>query len=218
MTAHQLISLGCGLAIAVGLAVMLRATRTGIDMRAIVDSRHLLMMCGGRPDRVGVISWSIGSSLAALAGILIAPTLQLSVVPLTLMVVNAYAAAVIGRLRSLPLTFLGALLIGLADSYGIGYLPMDIRWLSSIRPAIPVIVLFVALLLVPHATPRRYPLTGKEWLPAPSYLRVALGVVSLLVLAVAVAPHAVDRQPVHAQPLARLRDHRACRWCRSSGT
>ena len=42
---------------------------------------------------------------------------------------------------------------------------------------------------MPHATPRRYPLTGKEWLPAPSYLRVALGVVSLLVLAVAVAPH-----------------------------
>jgi branched-chain amino acid transport system permease protein len=123
VTAHQLISLGCGLVIAIGLGVMLRSTRIGVDMRAVVDSRQLLMLCGGRPDRVAVVSWAIGSSLAALAGILIAPTLQLSVVPLTLMVVNAYAAAVIGRLRSLPLTFLGAIILGLLDAYANGSEP-----------------------------------------------------------------------------------------------
>ena len=38
---------------------------------------------------------------------LISPTLQLVALPLTLLVVNAYAAAMIGRLRSLPWTFVG---------------------------------------------------------------------------------------------------------------
>lgn len=188
VTAHQLISLGCGVVIAGGLAVMLRATRLGIDMRAVVDSRPLLMINGGRPDRVAMASWAMGSSLAALAGILIAPTLQLSVVPLTLTVVNAYAAAVIGKLRSLPLTFLGALLIGLADSYGIGYLPMDIRWLANIRPALPVIILFIALLLVPHARPKGAQLRSREWFPSSSPLRWVVGTVVFVGLAALISP------------------------------
>jgi branched-chain amino acid transport system permease protein len=188
VTAHQLVSLGCGIAIAAILAIMLRVTRLGIDMRAVVDSRPLLMVNGGRPDRVAMASWAIGSSLAALAGILIAPTLQLSVVPLTLTVVNAYAAAVIGKLRSLPLTFLGALLIGLADSYGIGYLPMDIRWLYGIRPALPVIILFIALLLVPHARPRGAQLRTREWFPTSSTRRLLVGAVVFVALSALVAP------------------------------
>lgn len=189
VTAHQLVSLGCGVAIAAILAVVLRATRLGIDMRAVVDSRPLLMVHGGRPDRVAMSSWAIGSSLAALGGILIAPTLQLSVVPLTLTVVNAYAAAVIGKLRSLPLTFLGALLIGLADSYGIGYLPMDVRWLYSIRPALPVIILFFALLFVPHARPRGTQVRSNEWFPAASTRRVAVSAAVFVLAAGLLGPH-----------------------------
>lgn len=189
VTAHQLLSLGCGIFIAGSLAILLRTTRLGIDMRAVVDSRQLLMINGGRPDQVAMVSWALGSSLAALAGILIAPTLQLSVVPLTLTVVNAYAAAVIGKLRSLPLTFLGALLIGLADSFGIGYLPMDIRWLSNIRPALPVIVLFIALLLVPHASPRGSQLRSREWFPASSARGWIIGSVIFVALAAILGPH-----------------------------
>src|SRR6202011_3261750 len=94
VTAHQLVALGCAALVAVGLAFFLRRTRIGIDMRAVVDNRPLLLLYGGRPDRVAMFSWAIGASLAALAGILIAPALQLSVLPLTLLVVNAYAAAV----------------------------------------------------------------------------------------------------------------------------
>ena len=51
-------------------------------------------------------------------------SLSLEALTLTLLVVNAYAAAVVGRLRSLPLTFAGALALGLAQSYAVGYLPL----------------------------------------------------------------------------------------------
>ena len=103
-------------------------------------------------DRSAALAWAIGCSLAALAGILIAPLSgQLSHTNLTLLIVNAYAAAMFGRLRSLPMTFVGAVILGLADSYAIGYLPERQRSTSStFRFVIPVVVLFVVLLVLPQ--------------------------------------------------------------------
>jgi len=176
VTWHQMITLFVAVAVAVGLRILFRATRIGIAMRAVVDDRALLTLNGGRPGRASMFSWSIGASLAAIAGILIAPSLQLSVIPLTLLVVNAYAAAVIGRLRSLPLTFLGAVILGLAESYGVGYLPTDVPWVSGIRPAIPIIVLFIALLVLPQARLRGHTIQrSREFFPMPSFKAALAG-------------------------------------------
>src|SRR5258708_3361851 len=81
--------------------------------------------------------------LASLAGLLLAPLVTLDLLLLTLLVINGYAAAIVGRLRSLPLTFGGGLLLGLFESYAVGYVPGSL--LSQLRPTLPVIFLFVAL-------------------------------------------------------------------------
>jgi branched-chain amino acid transport system permease protein len=108
------------------------------------------MLHGARPHRSAATAWAIGCSLAAVAGVLVGGGNQLSHTNLTLLIVNAYAAAMIGRLRSLPMTFVGAVLLGLADSYAIGYLPADNAYLLSFRFVIPVVVLFVVLLVLPN--------------------------------------------------------------------
>ena len=84
-----------------------------------------------------MLAWAIGCSLAALAGILMAPVLTLDHTVLTLLVVNAYAAAMLGRLRSLPLTFLGALILGLAEAYATGYLPTGNQYITGLTPGDP---------------------------------------------------------------------------------
>ena len=71
---------------------------------------------------------------------------------LTLLVVSAYAAAMFGRLRSLPMTFLGAVILGLADSYAIGYISSGNDYFSTFRFVIPAVFLFVVLLA--HARTR----------------------------------------------------------------
>ncbi|MCU1374653.1 MAG: inner-rane translocator, partial [Actinomycetia bacterium] len=109
--------------VAVGLRLLLYRTRVGVAMRANVDDPNLAMLNGSRSVVNARVAWAIGTSLAALAGILVAPKLSLSPLPITLLIVNAYAAAMIGRLRSLPMTFVGALILGLANDYGVGYLP-----------------------------------------------------------------------------------------------
>jgi len=44
-------------------------------------------------------------------------TTGISIVAMTLLVVNGYAAAIAGRLRNIPVTFAAAIGIGLAENY-----------------------------------------------------------------------------------------------------
>src|SRR5580704_11336143 len=128
---EEVITVGAAVAIAIGLRLFLYRTRTGMAMRGVVDNRELIGLFGGRSTRLSTLSWSIGASLASVAGILVAPRLQLQPLILTLLVIDAYAAAVIGRLRSLPMTFFGALIIGLASAYIQGYIPTTGSFWSS---------------------------------------------------------------------------------------
>jgi branched-chain amino acid transport system permease protein len=96
-----------------------------------------------------MLAWAIGTSLAALGGILLAPGSALDAPSLSLLIVSASAAAIFGRLRSLPLTFLGAVVVGCAEGYLTGYLPQN-QYLSGLRLAIPAIILFVVLLVLPN--------------------------------------------------------------------
>jgi branched-chain amino acid transport system permease protein len=159
VTWHDLITIIAGVAVALFLWFLLSRTRIGIAMRAVVDDRNLLSLNGARPDRVSMLSWALGASLAALAGILLAPVLQLNHVVLTLLVVNAYAAAMVGRLRSLPMTYVGGLALGLVESYAIGYIHLQ-GWLIGLRPSIPTFFLFAALLLLPESRLRAARLAG----------------------------------------------------------
>ena len=146
---HELTTVVIAAAVALGLRLIMFQTRAGVTMRAVVDHRGLATLVGARPARSSMLSWALGSSLAAVAGILLAPVLQLNVQALTLLVVNAYAAAMVGRLRSVPLTFVGALVLGLAESYAVGYLPSD-GIFANVRLAIPTLMLFIVLLLLPE--------------------------------------------------------------------
>ena len=123
---NHIIVMIVAIALAALLFVVLYATRIGVTMRAVVDNPELTQLNGGRPNRASAVSWAIGSSMAGIAGVLIA-SLQNAAInsfALTLLVVNAYAAAIFGRLRSLTLTFAGSIVIGLAVSYW--------NWISDI--------------------------------------------------------------------------------------
>lgn len=148
VTYHQLIVFVVAVVVAVGLRILLFNTRTGVAMRAVVESRDLAALNGASPNRYSSISWALGSMLAAVTGILIAPLLQLDQVNLTLLVINAFAAAVVGRLRSLPLTFLGALVLGLSVELARRYQSDLPSWVGP--ETVPVLMLFLALVVLPQ--------------------------------------------------------------------
>jgi len=154
---HETITVLLAGGVALFLRLLLYRTRVGIAMRAVVDNRELVGLNGARPAWLGTFSWALGASVAALAGILIAPVLNdLSVIPLTFLVLYAYGAAVLGRLRNLPLTFVGAMILGFTYSYLVGYLPQngffDSTPMQGLRQSLPVIMLFVMLLVMKQDT------------------------------------------------------------------
>jgi branched-chain amino acid transport system permease protein len=186
---HDLVTITAALVAAGALYGLLTFTRLGIAMRASVDNRGLLQLYGARTALLSALSWAIGAALAALAGILLTPVVGLSYFDLTLLVISAYAAAVAGRLRSLPWTFVGALVLGLAQSYAVGYLPPK-EYLSGLRAAIPALFLFAALLLSPQAQLRIGAIKGIAGVRVPTARRalvagaVAIGITALVSFAV----------------------------------
>lgn len=142
--------------VGVALGLFLRRARLGVAMRAVVDDPELVALAGAKPYRLSQMGWVLGFMLAALAGVLIAPLVGqtgLTSVQLTLLALNGFAAAVVGRLRSLPMTFVGALILGLVTYYAQGYLPGHINagLAAVLVEVIPVVFLFVALLVIPAA-------------------------------------------------------------------
>jgi ABC-type branched-subunit amino acid transport system permease subunit len=153
---QQLLTVVVAALVAIVLRFFFRSFRLGVAMRAVVDDPELVAMAGAKPHRVSQMGWALGFIMAALAGVLLAPTLSttgLSIEQLTLLVVNGYAAAVVGRLRNLPMTFLGALALGLVSNYAIGYLPGHISQnvVAVLPSVIPVLFLFIVLLVIPAA-------------------------------------------------------------------
>jgi branched-chain amino acid transport system permease protein len=190
---HQVTTFILALAVALGLRFLLYGTRLGVAMRGVVDDKELASMNGVKPVRVSQFSWALSSSLAGLAGILLAPALTLDVINLTFVVVIAYAAALVGRLRSLPLTFLGAVILGLSDAYAQTYIKVNDssgffnQLKQNIRPTLPGILLFVVLILLPANRLRAGRAVGRRNPRVPSAQGALGGAVALVVGAIAVS-------------------------------
>jgi branched-subunit amino acid ABC-type transport system permease component len=133
---------------ALGLYLLVRLSRLGAAMRAVVDDPNLVDLNGTSAIRVRRASWLIGSTFAALTGILIAPSLGLDAALLTLLVVQAFGAAAIGRFTSLPLAYVGGVALGVTASLLIKFVATRPA-LAGLPPSLPFLVLFVTLRLWP---------------------------------------------------------------------
>ena len=177
------------LAVAGVLWLVFHRTRLGVTMRAVVDDPSLAELNGIDPGRVTAFSWSLGTCLAGLAAILIAPGLSLSIQGLSLLVVSAYAAAIVGRLSSTAWTFVGALALGISASMLTGYVISTNQVIQDLPAAMPFVFLFVALVLLrqERASLQRVDLFPE---PHPPRLRVTLiWVAGAVALAFVVAPN-----------------------------
>jgi branched-chain amino acid transport system permease protein len=148
VTFDQGFTVAVAVVVAGGLWLLFHKTRLGTTMRAVVDDPVLAELNGIDPGRVTSFSWAMGTSLAGLAAILIAPGLSLNIQTLSLLVVSAYAAAIVGRLSSLAWTFVGGIGLGVLSQLLVGYLPGTNQIVQDLGPALPFIVLFIMLVVL----------------------------------------------------------------------
>ena len=120
------------LVVAVLLATLItlfyHRTRFGTAIRAVSNSRDAATLSGIRVKWVTAASWALGGATGAVAGILVAPSLGLNSYILTLLVIQAFAAALTGRLENMALALLGGVGLGVLTSVASTYLE---QWLAA---------------------------------------------------------------------------------------
>jgi branched-chain amino acid transport system permease protein len=120
---YNLILVALALVFGCGLAWLLNRTRVGKLLRAVIHDPEVSRAMGVNVGRYYLVTFTVGSLLAALAGSFTAPTV--SVVPGlgVEIIVLSFAVVVIGGLGSLPGAALGAVIVGLVRSFSVHYLP-----------------------------------------------------------------------------------------------
>jgi branched-chain amino acid transport system permease protein len=184
---HYLITIVVAAAVAAGLYVLLNRTRIGTAMRAAVDNRELLELFGGNANRVSMLSWAIGSSLAALAGILLVSRTGLDYYSLTFLVISSFAAAMLGRLSSLPLTYVGAIVLGLMVGYS-QYVQGSQLLENGLQSSLPTLMLFGILIFVPQVRLRVGQVKGILAANVPPARKAFAAAAGLLVVTLVVLP------------------------------
>ena len=113
-----------GAAVAIGflLYVLIMRTRFGMIIRAGVDDRPMLSALGINVQLVFAGAFFIGAMLAGLAGVLGGTTISVGPGLDTQFLLNALIVVIIGGMGSIPGAALGAVLLGLVQSYSSIYL------------------------------------------------------------------------------------------------
>ena len=164
-----------------------RSVRLGIVMRGVVDNAELVSMAGDDPVQVRRWAWVIGSIFASVAGLMLAPALQMDGTTLTLAVFAAFGAAAIGSFSSLPLTFAGGLVVGIATAFVDKY-SATISWIAGLPPALPFVILVLVLIVIPRdrLVQRRLVAVARvrRSYQAPLRIRLGSGTVAIALLAI----------------------------------
>ena len=114
-------------------------TRFGMATTAVAHSEQGTAALGRSPARLSLANWVLGGALAGLAGVLLVPITALDINTLSLSVVPALAAALLGGFVSFPYVLVGGLLIGILESETTGYVS---------APGWPEVVPFLVVIAV----------------------------------------------------------------------
>jgi branched-chain amino acid transport system permease protein len=120
---YRLVILGTAIAIGIALWLFLSRTRVGAMIRAGVDDRAMLAATGVNVPLVFAIVFAIGAGLAGFAGVVGGSTLSLAPGEDVRYLLASLVVVIVGGMGSIPGAAIGALLIGMAEQFGLAYFP-----------------------------------------------------------------------------------------------
>jgi branched-chain amino acid transport system permease protein len=148
-----------GIVVLISVWVLLQRSRLGMIIRAGVQDREMVEALGINVRRVFTQVFSLGVGLAALGGVLAAPSIGLSNTMGESFLLNALVALAIGGLTSYPGAALGSLLVGMLQQFIIKYGQIGIsipfteilfKPTPPIVPASTVLLMVIILLILPN--------------------------------------------------------------------
>ena len=140
------LSLGT-IGVAVGIMALLylffQYTKYGVAMKAVCEKPEAAKLMGVNVSRVFSSAWMLSAAVTAIAGVLIAPVLNLST-HMGAVVIPAFAASIMGGWGSIPGAIAGGMLLGVIENLAGGYMA------SQIKNIIPFLVVLGVLVIRPQ--------------------------------------------------------------------
>ncbi|MCU1501259.1 MAG: ABC-type branched-chain amino acid transport system, permease component [Ilumatobacteraceae bacterium] len=131
----------------VALIVLVEKSRFGLSARAVVDRPAIAEGVGINTTRLSAVTWMIASAMTGIAGLLLNPLIQLDAAQYTTLSVAALSVALVGRFRSLGVTALAGVALGIVSSLMTGYAPVGSVIGSGMVPALPFFLLLILLIV-----------------------------------------------------------------------
>ena len=117
LTWQGVLVLAFALLSAAALYLFFRRSLFGKALLAAAENRLGARLCGIRPEEAGMVAFAIAGLMAALSGLLLAPLINAAYFMGFMLGLKAFVAAILGGLVSYPVAFLGAVLVGLFESF-----------------------------------------------------------------------------------------------------
>lgn len=120
---YRLAVLGASIAVGLGIWFFLNRTKIGMMVRAGVNDREILSASGVNIQLVFVLVFAIGSGLAGLAGVIGGTALSIAPGEDVRYLLASLIVVIVGGLGSISGAAIGALVVGLAEQFGLAYFP-----------------------------------------------------------------------------------------------
>lgn len=137
---QRLVSFFLALAVLGLVMYIIRTTWFGKSIRAVSQDREMAAMVGVDHLKVNMLSFGLGSALAAAAGVIIAPIFPVTPTGSSAVSLTAFVVVVLGGMGSLKGCVVGGLVLGILENLGAAYISTDYRQVFGFLILIGVLV------------------------------------------------------------------------------
>jgi branched-chain amino acid transport system permease protein len=148
---YRLTIIGIGLAVAVGLFLLISKTRIGMRIRAGENDREMIAALGVDISVLYTVVFALGAALAGLSGALVGAIQSVEVGMGEPVLILAFVVIVIGGIGSIKGALAGAILVGLTDTLGRTLLPvvfgsfMEVSAATTIGSALASMLIYILM-------------------------------------------------------------------------
>ncbi|GAA1782725.1 ABC transporter permease subunit [Leucobacter iarius] len=135
------VTVSLAILVALAAAIVLRRTTIGTKLRALSDRPTTAELIGIASKSLSIGVWAVTGAVSAVTVLIIAPTQSNDAVSLSMLIIPAAAAALLGGFKRLDLAVVGGLLLGL-----VGGMVAQVSELTLVRSFVPLVFIVVLLL------------------------------------------------------------------------
>ncbi len=157
---YRLVIIATGIAVAIGLYVLINHTRLGMRIRAGASNRHMIGALGVNINWLYTMVFGLGALLAGFAGVMAAPLYSVESGMGESILILTFVVIVIGGIGSVKGALIGAILVGLVDTLGRAFLPTFLSWLfesdnaNSVAASLSSMLIYILMAAVLAFKPR----------------------------------------------------------------